>query len=361
MELASDFRETVIPVMVFFVLLDLTGFFGNIMVMYVFTKRYKRNRFRSLVLGLAVVDLISCCTTVPMETVSTWFWFDTPSRGLCKAKNFFVQFSATSSIYMLFVTAMYKFRRICKPYGWQISKHRIAILILSGLILSLCVAVPAAVFWGMNNHSVDFNNKSEITRICEVLADYRGTAYPIVYRGILSLYNILLVATVILYVFVARKTIKHFRQRQSIRKVHGVLVEESATSTGDQTNTSNDTEMDPSGSRNNMHVEVRWSQAVKASPVTPRSLMSATQIRSVCIMLIIVGTFSVTFVLGLAFGFVFALRDYGDFNSNGEIVWMFAVYKFYYMNYAMNPVVYFILDRQYNKHVVKFLRCSKCK
>ena len=78
--------------------------------------RYQKTRFRCLVLWLSIIDFTSCCSTVPMEAVSTWLWFSAPSRILCKAKNFCVQFTRQSAIYMLFVTAVYKYRQICHPF-----------------------------------------------------------------------------------------------------------------------------------------------------------------------------------------------------------------------------------------------------
>ena len=81
------------------------------------------------------------------------------------------------------------------------------------------------------------------------------------------------------------------------------------------------------------------------SQLTPR------RIRKEAIMVIIAGAFSLTFLVALAFGYVFAVRDFNDFSSLGDIVMLFCCYRFYFINYSLNPLVYFILDSKIRKHV----------
>ena len=94
---------------------------------------------------------------------------------------------------------------------------------------------------------------------------------------------------------------------------------------------------------------------VIASHLTP------AQIRKVIIMVIIAGTFSLTFIMALTFGYVFALRDYKDYSSISDIVLMFCCYRFYFINYALNPVVYFALDSCFRKEVTRIFFCSRNK
>ena len=94
---------------------------------------------------------------------------------------------------------------------------------------------------------------------------------------------------------------------------------------------------------------------VVASHLTP------AQIRKVIIMVIIAGTFSLTFIMALTFGYVFALRDYKDYSSISDIVLMFCCYRFYFINYALNPVVYFALDSYFRKEVMRIIFCSRNK
>ena len=330
------------------------GLVGNFLIIYIYSFRYEKNHFRRLVLSLSCVDMISCCTTVPMETVSTWFWFSASSRGLCKLKNFCVQFSALSAIYMLFVTAVYKYLRICRPLGKQVTQKNIVVLFIIGLSVSLVLATPAAVIWDVNEEDVEINNVTETLRICEVFKDYSDTVYPIVYRNVLSVYDLFLLATITLYVFVAKTIIVHIRGKKKKAKTYQA---ESSISTA---NDNDKTESATSEAENvSESVSNERNNANRQSKRSRRFKLSSSQIRKAVIMVILAGIFSVTFIMGLSFGYVFAIRDYKDFASVQEIVQLFACYKFYYSNYALNSIVYLILDRTFRSEVFKLLGLSR--
>lgn len=330
--LSGTFKDHIIPVVSAFILINVIGFLGNLSVLGIFTLRYPRTRFRCLVIALAVVDLTSCCTTVPLETVSTWYWFHAPSRGVCKAKNFFVQLTALSAMFMLFVTAVYKYLRICKPFKKQLSQKLIIIMCVAGTFSSTVFAIPAAFLWDVNNHTRIFNNVSENVYVCEVHRSFAGTFYPTLYRIVLSGYNIYLIITVVLYTLVARTIILHVRQLKQWANT-------SSTSSNSDFSTVSELVVNRQNSRN----------------TTQSSRLSATQIRKIIIMVIVAGTFSVTFVMGLAFGYVFALRSSSDYSSLTETVVFFACYRIYFINYALNPIIYFSLDKRFRAEVINTL------
>ena len=373
----EEFQATVTPVVVAFIIYNIIGVVGNILVIFVYGLRYPKNHFRCLVLALSFVDLTSCFTTVPMETVSTWYWFNAPSRVLCKAKNFSVQFTGLSAMYMLFVTALYKYRQICKPFKIQITQKLIIILCCIGIFASFSCAVPAAVIWDINNHTITVNNVSEFAMICEVHRDYHETLIPSMYRHLLSVYDIFLLATIVLYVFVAKTTFVHFRKMKSS---HKPSLKQSCSATSNSSNgrfyldkiESEDTISQVIVSKENYqqdqadNVTVNTEQAkdrsqVDKTPATIDRKPKPINIRKVLIMVIIAGTFSVTFLMALAFGYVFAIRDYQDYSSVTEIVVLFCCYRFYFINYALNPVIYFSLDTCFRRGIIKLFPSCNCK
>ena len=215
---SEKFQEIILPVIIVFSVYQFIGFFGNISVLYIYSMRYPKNRFRLLVLVLSVVDFVSCCTTVPMETISTWLWFESPSVVLCKSKNFFVQLTGLSAMYMLFVSGVYKYRQICRPFGTQMSQNLIIVLCCVGFSMALLFAVPAVILWDINSHTIYVHNVSEEAFICEVHSSYQNTIYPLLYRGLLSVFTVLLLVTIILYACVAKVTILHVRRLKGPRK-----------------------------------------------------------------------------------------------------------------------------------------------
>lgn len=389
MGISEEFQSTIAPLIAFFIICNILGFFGNIAVLYVYGFRYKKNHYRLLVLVLSVIDMSACCSTVPLETASSWLWFEAPSTGLCKARMFFIMFIGLSALYMLFVTAVYKYRRICRPFGKQVSRKAIKILCLIGVAIALVYGIPAAILFDVNNHNVTLINVTENAFICEVHKSYHGTAYPAAYRHCVSVYSILMVTTIILYIFVARTTIQHVRRMKKAPKIF--LPKEESESSFSNFSQTTDTAVSPS--ENQKDNGTRISQTVcdlegkpvcftinplplekvkETQPTSPgkeiegptkvaKLQLSSNQIRTVIIMVIIAGTFSVTFLMGLSFGYVFALRTYSDYASIGELVFLFACYRLYFINYALNPVVYFSLDRQFRKEVMKVFYSAKAR
>ena len=381
MELNEEFQAYIMPVVVFLILCNVVGLLGNMIVIYIYTFRYPKSCFQCLVLALSLVDFTSCCSTVPMETVSSWFWFAAPSRLLCKAKNFCVQLTAQSAIFLLFVTAVYKYRRICKPFVKQIRLSTILVMSIVGIIISTFLAIPAAILWDINNSTVIMTNISHNTFICEVRSEFIDTRYPRKYRHILSAYYVFLLATIVLYIFIARSVISHSKMMRNVKKRSVTFTNTAfniSNSTADPITDSADKKcyvvgqnyrlMLPASNNNNQEDDL-------TSKVTPEDTVACTSInspaaaatqitpvliRKVVMMGIISGTFSVTFMLGLAFGYIFAIRSIDDYGSFGELVVMFACYRFYFINYALNPVVYFILDTQFRRKVFDlFFCCSR--
>ena len=384
----EDFRSSVAPVIAFLVLCNIVGFFGNCLVLYIFSFRYRKNCHRCIVIALSIVDFTSCCTTVPMETVSTWYWFDAPSIALCKVKNFCVQLSALSAMYMLFCTSVYKYRRICKPFRKQVSQKIIIILCLIGTAAAAIFAIPATIIWDINNHTDYFNNSTKEDYICEVRRSYSNTQYPTIYRHFLSSFSVFLFTAIILYILVAKTTYQHFRRMkryptissqasvrsfssisagtpklkarksnmEGVQQIHDTSVELANAAT-------NEKDRDQSKSVNNHQGNGTESDesSKKATDInsSARSHLSRHEIRTVLIMLIIAGTFSVTFLLGLSLGYIFATRTYSNYSSTSELLLFFAFYRLYFINYAMNPVVYFALDRHFHQETIKLFDSVK--
>ena len=374
MGIADDFHSSVAPLIVFFILCNVLGFFGNVSVLYIYSLRYPKNRHRLLVIVLSGLDLVACCTTVPIETLSTWKWFDAPSISLCKVRYFFIMFIGLSAMYMLFVTAVYKYRRICKPFAKQVTRKMIFILCAVGVVIAFGYGIPPLILFDVNQHFVTINNMTEEALICEVHTSFYATHYPAVYRHLVVVYSLLLVTTVILYIFVAKTTLQHV-QRMKIKAKYSNTASASeseiAESSVDPATSATSVSISKATKCENKSSKAYVVEEKPAGPTEPsggtngsscaqdntprvlKSKLSSYQIRTVLIMAIVAGTFSVTFIMGLAFGYVFALRKYEDFSSIRELVFLFACYRLYFLNYCMNPMVYFALDRQFRKEVFK--------
>lgn len=208
----DEFINTVLPVTIFVGIEVVVGFFGNILVMYVFLFRYHVCNFRYFVLCLAFTDILSTVTTMPGEVLTQLKWYVYPVREICKIKSFFNIFTVASGAFCLLIIAVDRYRKVCRPFGWQIKPHVAIILCGVIYIISAILAAPVSFLWGTRNLQKLYKNTTINVTICEKDVMYAHTPHPFEYSTAVEvIISILLVAMCILYILVARTLVKQRR------------------------------------------------------------------------------------------------------------------------------------------------------
>ncbi|XP_053406632.1 dopamine receptor 4-like [Mercenaria mercenaria] len=180
-DLSDAFTMHVLPVTVFISVEAFIGFFGNIMILLVYSRRYRRINFRYFVLALAIVDLTSCCTTLPGEVISQLNWYDYQYGWICKVKTFLNIYTALGSASVLLVLAIDRYRKICHPCNWQI-RCPVALRLCGGcLVVSALVSIPALILYGKQTNSLEHEGNNITVSVCEIAEEYAGTIYPLLY------------------------------------------------------------------------------------------------------------------------------------------------------------------------------------
>lgn len=180
-DLNDEITRDVMPVTVFIGLEMTVGFVGNILILLVYSKRYKRVNFRYFVLALAIVDFTSCCTTLPGEIVSQLNWYNYEHGSICKVKSYFNVFTAWASATILLSLAIDRYRKICHPFHWQISFNNAFRLCGCCFLVSALVAIPVAVLWGKQTYDFNLEDETVTVSICEKSGEYANTIYPLAY------------------------------------------------------------------------------------------------------------------------------------------------------------------------------------
>ncbi|XP_053407716.1 substance-K receptor-like [Mercenaria mercenaria] len=180
-DLSTAFTMHVLPVTVFISIEAFIGFFGNITILLVYSRRYRRINFRYFVLALAIVDLTSCCTTLPGEVISQLNWYDYQYGWICKVKTFLNIYTALGSASVLLVLAIDRYRKICHPFDWQI-RCPVALRLCGGcLMVSALVSIPALILYGKLTNSFEHEGNNITVSVCEIAGEYAGTIYPLLY------------------------------------------------------------------------------------------------------------------------------------------------------------------------------------
>lgn len=140
--------------LIFVGLLMFFGFFGNIIVIIIYSCRVKSsNNYTVYILCLGVLDLTNCILTMPFIIVYLMYPLNFPSPELCKAGHFVAYWIGIGSPFLLVLIAADRYRRICQPFKKQLSERYARICCGVAILASLVFALPTPFLYG--NEAID--------------------------------------------------------------------------------------------------------------------------------------------------------------------------------------------------------------
>lgn len=370
-----ELMNTLLPQVMLISLETVLGFFGNLLVLYVYIFRYRQRKFRYFVLCLSLTDTISCLTSMPMELVTLTHWYVYPGQGLCKAKCFFVVFTACSECFCLFGIAIDRYRKVCEPLGWQITLATAKRICCFIYLLALLFASPFIYFWGTTTYlHPDEERNITVTTCGRDLSNEHGATYAIAIEAIM--FGTLVTMTV-LYTLIARRLLV---KRKPTNVGHAMMLNHSEkklvyTSTAISGGRVDDSEFE-------IYEYHTSGLKKKATTVTHRKCSQQVVDKSLdldrygkykvdvrirrmsIIMLILTLSFIVTASVYLGLLFFLAISDENmlDDMSNSHKAIMFFFMRLYFINHVINPIVYISMDPHFRKTIRKKLfRIFSCK
>lgn len=180
-ELNNNMTMTVLPVTIFIGIEAFVGFFGNIVILGVYSRWYPMSNFRYFVLSMAAVDLTSSCTTLPGEIFSQINWYTYEFGWICKVKTYFNIFTAWGSASILLILAFDRYRKICRPLDWQIRPSLALKLCGCSMVVSAIVSIPVVIFWGKQTYIYEVDRFNVTVCVCEKSSEYANGNYPLIY------------------------------------------------------------------------------------------------------------------------------------------------------------------------------------
>lgn len=194
------------------------GFFGNLLVLYVFIFHYHECNFRYFVICLSFNDFLGSITTMPGEIVGQTYWYMYPSNVLCKAKSFFNMFTVVCEALCLLVIAVDRYRKVCQPIGWQIRFRHTKILCGCVMFVSFLIALPVPFLWGTHKEEKEFLNRTVVATVCEKDESMVNSEGPHTYvRFIQCILPTCIFSMLLLYSFIIYHIIKQRRNGQTKR------------------------------------------------------------------------------------------------------------------------------------------------
>ncbi|XP_046376519.1 neuropeptide S receptor-like [Haliotis rufescens] len=204
------------PVIIILGILMLVGFFGNILVIYIYAVRLKRSTTHLFIIALAVADTVVCSVCIPVEIVVIRYLYSFDVPWLCRVFRTIVLVCVISSISVLVSIAVDRYKRVCTPFKSQISLKTAKIAVGIGCVIALILASPSMVILGTKTV-----NRTVVGYACATDDSMIKTPFPALFNGMQLLLAVLTISTVTsLYALILKRVRAQKRYREGMSPKH---------------------------------------------------------------------------------------------------------------------------------------------
>lgn len=382
-----------IPVIVYMIVLTVVGTFGNILVCCVYCCKPTKSSSHFFIMALAVLDLLTCIIGMPTEITDLRYPYMFYASAACKLLRFVESVTTIGSSMILISVAVDRYLRICK-LGKMISVKVSKRICVVALFVGVALSWPACFIFGRSTAELE----PGVWGVdCSTDDSMRGTLFPTVYYGFLGLLFVCcLIFFSIIYIQIGLQIWRQKRAKigqksnrdSEISAKSGRTFSNSSTRDSQETDvpeevkgqTPDDNGSDPistdmsSEQMNDSYTKKKCIKDRKFSSISSGSIKSSvSKKRKIKVTRTTVVLFAVTVayvVSYLPFLILMVIRSVKkDFEDNltptQELVFKFFV-KSYFINNAINPLIYSFLNINFRKDAQKMLKrligaCCFCR
>lgn len=343
-ELNDEKAVLYLPVIIYMGVLLLVGTFGNILVCCVYCSKRRKGSSDYFILSLAVLDMISCVVGMPTEIADLRFPLKFNSPAACKLLRYSESSTIVASALILIDVAFDRYFRICK-ISKVFSSKKTKRLCIGAIIFGFVISWPTAIIFG---------RKTAGTRIpcltgvdCSTTDEMRDTIFPKLWYGFLGLTFVMcLLFLTVLYICIGVEVWK--RKNSNI----GEKMSPNSRKRWEEERTRRQSSADDSSCA--VSVETSQSNGKHNSIKSKPNKTSMKPRRTTLVLFVVTLAFVISF---LPFLIVMILRSFvADFEMNltplQEVVYKFCL-KSYFINSAVNPVIYSFLNENFRRLVGK--------
>ncbi|XP_067667464.1 uncharacterized protein [Haliotis asinina] len=373
----------------------LVGFFGNILVIYIYAVRLKRSTTHLFITALAVADTVVCIVCIPVEIVVVRYLYSFDIPWLCRVLRTIVLACVITSTSVLISIAVHRYKRVCTPFKSQISLKRAKIAVGVGCLVAITLASPSMVILGRKTV-----NRTVIGYACATDDSMVKTPFPGLFNGMQLLIAVISISTITtLYALILKRIRAQKRYREGMnpnsipRKTCSTQSDEASsvtdtviTSTRESTLTSAQSDITTSddmatSSRDNAVTStpqelpsgddtITWTDDTTTSPMNKNrrkvakvdnGLKNGTH-KTTFMMFIITAVFILSFVPHLALMATRAVQKHTYDHLEGVPLALYNLFlRTYFINSVSNPIIYGFMSDKFRSQAKLVFRRMCCK
>ncbi|XP_061181621.1 cholecystokinin receptor type A-like [Saccostrea echinata] len=191
------------PVIAFLSLLMVFGILGNLLVLYVYEFRFKRSSSRTFILCLALLDFVACVIGMPYHIYDMYHTYTYYDEASCKGLSYILGVTVTASSFVLALISIDRYRKICKPFGKQISDLGTKKACFASVIFASLFGIPNIIMYGNSSIEVPGENFTGVE--CYIKDEYESSESYIYFGLFFFLFITTTIVLIVLYSLVGFK------------------------------------------------------------------------------------------------------------------------------------------------------------
>ncbi|XP_053382755.1 alpha-2Da adrenergic receptor-like [Mercenaria mercenaria] len=202
-----------VPLIIFMLLISVLGIPGNGLVCYIYRSKYNMSSSRWFIFFLASVDLLICIIIVPCEIATLFQQHNFTNANWCRFSAFFNLLAILSLGLTLVIVSIDRYRKVCKPLGWQIHFEKARILSIIAVVLAFFISLPVFSVYGI--HEFQLKGLNVNATECSFRKGFgeSNLAFIYVIFGMI-LFTCALITICILYCFIGGEIKQHIEKER---------------------------------------------------------------------------------------------------------------------------------------------------
>ncbi|XP_053383516.1 orexin/Hypocretin receptor type 1-like [Mercenaria mercenaria] len=354
-ELNEDLFRLHIPALIFVALCFVTGFVGNLLVLLVYKKKFRRSNHRYFILFLAALDFLACTAGMPFIIASLRLPFLMTSSALCKSMRYLLYVVNNSSGLLLVVISVERYWKICHPFKTQPTTRHTLYLCSGTVFVSAIIAIPAALLYGASTIETGVGDKTGYQCYVDDTSEHKQLFK--IYQSVLMIETILsTVIFVILYVFIMRTLWTSNQFIQAMRSMQMSSTRKSDTRLNRVKQTNKFPTLTPA-ERLAMRKLLESKQQPAETQTQPTPQLMKRTARVTLMLFTVSMVFVIAFVPHLALMIVTAEKEDSLDTLNEIEIMVYQIFlRSFILNNVANPIIYLFCDSKFRKLCKDFIR-----